>query len=185
MVPSRWSHTAAPGSVGGVNVSLHPARGSGTIRITSKSVCVCYVIPCKTGSLVKTNELSWCINTSDHIKPSTVSGLALRTNSLIVKQIVNQNVSSNCFSIYWNIKPFSHIFWHLHKSGALPKAVLYLKSVKYTLVEFPHFAELWRKTNINNTPASNNYRSQVVLKWKELIFFLVPILLKKTWKRKC
>lgn len=97
---------------------------------------------------------------------------------------MNQNVSSNCFSIYWNIKPFPHIFWHLHRSGALPKAVLYLKSVKYTLVEFPHFAELWRKTNINNTPASNNYRSQVVQKWKDLFFLFCSNFVEENLKKK-
>lgn len=64
------------------------------------------------------------------------------------------------------ISSLSHIYF-----GIYTKVVLCLKSVKYTLVEFPHFAELWIKTNINNTPASNNYRSQVVLKWKELFFF--------------
>lgn len=81
------------------------------------------------------------------------------------------------------ISSLSHIYF-----GIYTKVVLCLKqcftSVKYTLVEFPHFAELWRKTNIRNTPASNNYRSQVVQKWKELIYFFCSNFVDENLKKK-
>lgn len=78
MALSRWSHTPAPGPVGGVNASLHPARKSGTVDITSKKFMwrhtkcerVCYGINyiCEFGILshIPTDKPLGCITTTDN-----------------------------------------------------------------------------------------------------------------------
>lgn len=73
MVLSRWCHTPAPGPVGGVNASLHAARVSGTVDITSKnngipSVNRCVTAPCEFSILflILTNKPLQCITTTDN-----------------------------------------------------------------------------------------------------------------------